>query len=395
MRIHLSTYFSTYVLTLSLLVVPGLLSAGYLWRTDELKSYSEIVESQLARDAVWGSAIHGDWYAYKQQLVRQRRPELLALGSSRALQLREEFFTVPFTNAGGATVNSDLALRFLLDLPRERLPEAVLLDLDFWEFNDAYAAVRTVTAEAGTSTLSKLLVPLEGIRDRTITLSSFFWMIVTGKPRNVYTEGNLSGILAVQRAAGFRPDGSYQYGAEVLEEPTSGGSPFQGTLREVEHGLERLAPGAHVSEVRLSSLMGLLSFLDEHDIEIWAFSPPVAPEVYAAILAKGDAYAYLDEIEGAVRRLGLPFIDFLNPDSLGFESCEFKDGLHPGDVAYQRMLLEMVAADTTGNLRRLVNVDLLHENVEAFAGMTLTVSPDDGYLMEETDFRGIGCPKPG
>ena len=139
----------------------------------------------------------------------------------------------------------------------------------------------------------------------------------------------------------------------------------------------------------------MLSFLDEHDIEIWAFSPPVAPEVYEAMRAKGDAYAYLDEIEAAVRSLGLPFANLLDPDSLGVDACEFKDGLHPGDVVIQRILLQMVAADTTGKLRRLVDVSLLRENVETFAGRTLTVSPDDGYLMEETDFLGIGCPKPG
>ena len=61
----------------------------------------------------------------------------------------------------------------------------------------------------------------------------------------------------------------------------------------------------------------------------------------------------------------------------------------------QRILLRVVAGDTTGKLRRLVDGRLLRENVETFAGRTLTVSPDDGYLMEETHFLGIGCPKPG
>ena len=68
----------------------------------EHNSFESIVKRQLNHNSIYGTALNENVFAYKLELVKQTKPKIVALGSSRVLQLREEFFRDSFVSAGNA-----------------------------------------------------------------------------------------------------------------------------------------------------------------------------------------------------------------------------------------------------------------------------------------------------
>src|SRR5256885_1593842 len=72
---------------------------------------------------------------YKYAAYRAASPEIVAIGTSRAMQIRESFFNASFYNLGGLVQGpfqaNALAERLLLREPR---PKLVVFALDYWTF---------------------------------------------------------------------------------------------------------------------------------------------------------------------------------------------------------------------------------------------------------------------
>lgn len=130
-----------------------------LWRVGETWPLERVIHAQELNPHAFfcREAIDQGTFRYKYLQILRRRPEIIALGSSRVMQFRSEMFGrqgPSFYNAGGV-IHSIQDLNDLIDrLPRDATPKIAILGIDFWwlnpnvkaEANDAFAVESHKTA---------------------------------------------------------------------------------------------------------------------------------------------------------------------------------------------------------------------------------------------------------
>ena len=93
-----------------------LIQIVYLQNIYEIKKIEEIVERQIEKDSIYGAAFNTNTFRYKLNLVKKLNPDIIALGSSTIMTLKEEIFNKSFVNAGGAMNNIDEGILFIKEL---------------------------------------------------------------------------------------------------------------------------------------------------------------------------------------------------------------------------------------------------------------------------------------
>ena len=73
------------------LMAPFLLNGIVLYNAGELLPLDEIAQIQQRDDVLYGSAIHDVRREHKLALIQARKPDIIALGSSRTSAFRQEF----------------------------------------------------------------------------------------------------------------------------------------------------------------------------------------------------------------------------------------------------------------------------------------------------------------
>ena len=69
-------------------------------------SLNHIMKRQFEDSKIlFSSGINQDPYEYKFALLNKVKPEVVVVGSSRAMQVRQEFFSKKFVNLGGTVSN--------------------------------------------------------------------------------------------------------------------------------------------------------------------------------------------------------------------------------------------------------------------------------------------------
>jgi hypothetical protein len=365
----------------------------FLKAAGELQPVESIVTQQQATDALYGSALFEDEFRYKLELIRERKPEIVALGSSRALQFRQEFFSVPFVNAGRAMNSIPEGARFVEEMLRVHRPRLVLLALDVWWLNANRSEPPTSQRDLGDTD------PLVSnfwsyVNDGKITMAKTLG-VVLGETSNPVSARYSIGIAALARGGGFRPDGSRDYGARYFGiDPTFDDKNFANARSRVHNGTSLLNYGEQIDRGRLATLTRIAARLQEAGVEVVGVLPPLAPTVVGLINEQPQQYAYMPRAREAMRSLPIKVFDFLESQSLQTSDCEFADGLHAGDITYQRMLLSMADAEPSGPLASMLRRTDIAINVQNLAGRAVTPTLADGYRYPEVDFLGIGCHKP-
>jgi len=369
-----------------------------LLRTAEGTDLSRIVRRQQQTGATYLSLLNDNEFEYKVELVEQRRPVVIALGSSSVLQFREEFFDASFVNAGRAVTRMDEAPDFLHALEPDRLPEVMLLGIDFWEFHSS----KVPSAAYDPTREGEAIVSLDKIRllyshwtqDR-VPVRDMLGKVVFGEepPRNRPFAFRSMGLSALAGFHGFRPDGSFFYGDLVVgRQRRFDDREFRETLNGIDRGDDRWQHGDAISETAWTMLTEVVETAEAQGVHVIVFMPPVAPSVIEKLQEEGERYRYLDILR---RRLASRdrSHDYLDPRVVNATDCEFIDGFHGGDVVFQRILLDLAKQDEV--LRPFVDVTELRRSIHMNRGRTLTpftrVETSPGF--EETDFLGIGCDK--
>ena len=76
--------------------------SAFLHSNFESNEYSQIVNRQQANNSIYGTALNSNTFYYKLELIKQVKPKIISLGSSRVMQFRKDGFKTSFSNAGGA-----------------------------------------------------------------------------------------------------------------------------------------------------------------------------------------------------------------------------------------------------------------------------------------------------
>jgi len=112
----------------------------YLSRLGEFMNLDRIVNQQINNEntVLYGTAVHVNTMNYKRMLLRESNPKVIALGSSRVMQFRQNMFKVEFVNMGGGMNSISEGLILLPDIIA-KAPALVILGIDVMMIIDIFA----------------------------------------------------------------------------------------------------------------------------------------------------------------------------------------------------------------------------------------------------------------
>ena len=386
---HPKTFVIAFFGTLASVCMGFLTILYYLSHIYEHNSFSTIVTRQQKNGSMYGTLLNENVFGYKLELIRQTKPDIIALGSSRVLQFRQEYFTTSFGNAGNAMNTLKEGEYFLEEILKIYKPQLIILGLDFWFFSPYFTNFRDAPYHTITGTgisAEKILTILQ-----LIAQGEFFhlhYIVDNHFITNPYTTLDSLGLNAINKGRGFLPDGSYVYG-EVFEKTPTKDVHFANTLQRIEQGNSRFEYAKTVDMTRITDLLKILSLLEQNNIKVVLFIPPIAPSIYTAMQEKAENYGYIDELFATMKALNLKVFNYHNPNTLHNDDCEFIDGFHGGDVYYARILQDMAKQNSLlkehTNFARLQTI-ITTQNGKALA--KTSISPHS-----EQDFLNLGCKK--
>jgi hypothetical protein len=337
---------------------------------------SEVVRRQLqSKDLLYLSGLNQDVAAYKLELAKAEMPDVIAVGSSRALQVRDFFFTAPFTNWGLAarTIGQlEWATREIARLPKK--PKLVVVFLDSWWFNEKHRTGKDIYV-LQQSHLGNIY------RNTYVLTKSLF----AGKRA---TGGKRLGLAAIRSNQGFDYYGSFHYTGRITGREKAD-IRFDNTLRRIDIQDDRWVGADDPNPFAIQRWQAARTELERAGVQVVEILPPFS-SVVVDRLRSGGKHGYIWKLAD---QFGGRVLDYTDPRRIGDTSdCEFLDGFHGGEVTYAKVLLD--AAKERPDLRPFVNIERLQGWVDANRGLA---SPTTirlyGNGAREIDFLRIGCEK--
>lgn len=365
---------------LLILVVAGQIFYASIGELD----ISSVVSRQLARgpNRLFLSGVHQQALPYKMALMDRIRPQVVAIGSSRAMQVRGEFFARSFTNLGGSA-NSIPELELLAGslAHAARRPSLAIVFVDPWWFSDKFseAYVPATASQYPRYLFGDLLI------ETALLLRNGNWLSRHVSTRNL-------GIFAMLKNEGFSRDGSYDYLATVTGQRQSGDIHFSYTMGLIAQSGRRFERGAHADPLLVARACRSLASIRENSDHLIVIAPPLAPKIWREMSRGG-----FDYIAVVNRRLqqclpGTTFIDAVDPARLpGATDCEFFDGFHGGDTVYARILARIASIDPAAR----ASIDFRHVDafISRYSGSAAGGTIEEYPGIREIDFLRLGCSK--
>ena len=351
----------------------------------ELTSVARALELQKeSSDILVGLAYTDPTEHFKLQGLLKRRPTVLALGTSRVMQFREECFRpgVVFYNGGNSVTRLRHYNVFLSKIPAGSEPAVILLGLDQYFFNMNFDRL----ADDDIENRLEHDRPVFGMfTSRWLDVYRDYW---SGK----FTLSNLTdstrrkhvGLNAISALNGFRRDGSYYWGG-LISDPSNLrynlDPDFSNTFDRIRKGDRRFEYGREVSTGALKEVGRFLVMAKARGIHVVGFLPPFAHRVYEHMLSMGDRYQYLRQLPDTLGEVftqhGFPLFDFGDLARLGASDEETVDGFHGSEKAYHRAVILMAEKDP--ELRSYVeNLDYLRDRLERPEGHHLVFDKFSG-----------------
>lgn len=281
----------------------------------------------------------------KLHSTKERGPEVLALGTSRVMQIREFFFTTgtKFYNAGGGVERLQEFKVFLSKIPDEKLPQLMIISLDQNFFNKNWDDLSRGKFDAEYKDKSNVL---SCVFSRSWGLWEMFYKGELSLTEDIPKDR--IGMAAIVLDNGFRADGSYKYGS-ILKNPRSQDYRFKGVFDKIERHEERFEYASTINPEAMAVLDDLLAFCSQKKIHVIGFIPPYAHAVVEKIRSKGDKYDYIFRLPASLKpsftKYNYSLYDFTDAAALDAADDEMLDGIHGSEKIYLRMMIRMAEDD--------------------------------------------------
>lgn len=323
------------------------------------------------------SGLDQDVAQYKLLLTLDQGPDVLVLGSSRAMQVRSSFFSVPMINWGGA-VNSlghfEWAAQQIRGLAKP--PRLIILFVDVWWFNDRFQVGSAIFAPRPTSAFRNIY------RNNQILVREIF-------RKGLKRTENRIGMAAIQSDQGYDFAGSFHYVATVSQRGVSTDIQFKETLGRVDEGSGRFMWNETANLSAVERFRNIKSTLEATGAEVVAIMPPFAGPVIERMMSSGN-FEYVARLRETLKSDVYDYTEAaLVP---GATDCEYVDGSHAGEVVYARMLVD--AAVTNPRLRSALDLPSLQAWIQKNAGSAAPSTLQYANGKTEVDFLELGCRKP-
>ena len=375
---HIRTYI--WIALLAYMSIAALIAVNYyvLYQTGELDGLDKIVKAQQQTSGLYNGLSEG-MAAYKYEGYRQRRPEIVAIGTSRAMQIRDYFFTKPFYNLGGLVQGQTQAFALLDQLILKHPPQTIIFAVDFWTFctqkKEFLPFIRpTGTFHDGQGNPSDPLLLIRLLAEGRLSSESLK-QIATHLFNPLQRALPRTGISALLTDSGFGPDGS-MYNL-ISTKSTDASSDIkvrsQIYIKALNRGDENfISPNCTVSNESLSYLTMLGTELANQGINLIVIAPPITSALLKAVKKSPAANTYMSQWRQRLKEAWPQTYDFTDPRSIGSSDCEFYDGIHGGEVAYAR-IFRALAKSGPKRLKQVLNVKNL-DQVIAIGKNKITVA---------------------
>jgi hypothetical protein len=388
-------YTIVFVLTVAVLGIPCLVNFVFLFRSDEISPYSTIIEEQLARKGVYGSAYNGNDLKYKVELVRQVKPEIVVIGSSRAMNVRDLAFTRPFVNCGGVSSNLLESETFVKEMLKVHVPKVALYFIDYWWFNPRSEQISNrYKIDETARSFAKLFPPLEWIQSNKLPWRLYQDVILHGRYENEFTSFENYGLFAIRYSSGFRTDGSY-FNSRSVQQSEGVVRYYWNEIKQTEKGQNErvnLGLGDFVKEEYVEWYLRTLDRLKEKGVKVIVVLSPVAP-LHLKTIRSHAKEPYVTPLVRRLEKDVSPLYDFTDFESSGAGDCEYLDAYHIGDTASLRLLRAILQRDPNSPLKPYIDKEKLDGYISRFAGRVIILDQPEKYKMREYDFLGLGCRK--
>jgi hypothetical protein len=306
-------------------------------------------QSESVHDVLYGPAYSDPSPQFKVASLIERRPDVLALGTSRILQVRQQFFRpgARFYNAGLAVRYAGEFDRVLDAIPPGQEPRVILVSIDQYLLNPNFPEEPLLNYKVQPASVS------EAVHSAAeIFLGSwkrFYEDAGTGKLslKRLLEPHHAIGIRAIMEESGYRNDGS---GCSGTDEFISRSDRFSDVDNRIRLGIKRFEPGDQISQERLGQLRVFLEHAKQRGIHVIGFLPPFAPHAYDQMY-HSPKYSYLGRLYPALQpafaEFGFPFLDYSDARSVGGGADDALDGFHCSEKTYLRMFLDMIQHDPT------------------------------------------------
>jgi hypothetical protein len=332
-----------------LILVSAIIGFGVicLYKAGELYSFSSYIHP-LQEDQLFGLGYSYYDKSYKFHMTNEvEHPEVLALGSSRIMQVKRSIVSpdYSFYNAGGAIQKARELPLFINKL--QDSPKLILVNIDQWWFNRAYIAEDLPFSPSVYDD-----EPALDMHKRGQFVCDFYSDLVKGKIDllKLFTSNHI-GLNAICNENGFAADGSRYQGDMIKAPELQDDYNFKNVLGRIRDGINHFQYG----DCPDSSMVGVVdAFLDKcvaRKIKVVAFLPPFAPYVYKRMQETGK-YGYLSQLYDMLlpvfdRHEGCSLYDYTDVTDTGAHNYDFDDGFHGSEIIYNGMIRQMVRLDST------------------------------------------------
>ena len=274
------------------------------------------------------------------------RPQVLALGSSRIMQVRHFIVSPKYTfyNAGGAIQKVPELSLFINKLHDS--PKLILMNIDQWWFNRAYLDADQPFDPSVYDEPELDILKLGRL------ICDFYADVVKGKInlKKVFSSDDI-GLNAICNDIGFCADGSPNSSDRIIIPEEQDDYNFKNVLERIREGKDRFQYGNQADSTQVRVLEDFLHQCVSRHIKVVAFLPPFAPYVYQRMKELGK-YGYMPQLYGMLKPVfdkyeSCSFYDFTDVTDMGAHDYDFYDGFHGSEIIYNGMIRQMVRQDST------------------------------------------------
>ncbi len=306
----------------------------FAWRTGETMPMWLVAKWQSdAPNRAWRGGDGRSYLTYKIARVRELKPDIVALGSSRANSFRGDVFApYSFYNAGLTAWTFNHYRRFVELMTKDGYaPKVMVVNFDYWMFTPDFDRHWTGRFyEQPTTHFADLKIIVDQLRKDPLVL----W-------RRMFLTDHLRGLHGVMSGDGFNSDGS------LFGRP---GTPDSNRLLNdgMQVGTNPIELSDHISPGEVQAFQRFVAVAKAHQIALIAIQVPMYAKILNGLNNSPKAGVWRElrspQWQRWFQEMGVIFFDFADLPGFRDKPEYFIDSIHP-DARIMEHVMKIVLAD--------------------------------------------------